>query len=263
MNLLPLAAALLALASDTPRVETRDGRRTITNAPAVAANTRNILIVGNSLSYFNEMPWLLRQIAESKKAVPALYAEFSGGSGMSLEQHWKRGRARRRIEEQRWDYVVLQAQSTEAVRAPEVFEEYARKFDALIRANGAKTIIVETWAPLRYEFTQAQFRARYESVARKLNARLAPVGTAWQRLQSRGITLFDQSGVHPNVAGSYLYASVLWAIAYGRSAEGAVHAFDVKFAIPEFYRQSLERERIDAETAAAIHAEAWAAVKGR
>jgi hypothetical protein len=253
---------LLALVNDQPRVETRDGKRTITNAPAVSAKTTNVLIVGNSLTYFNEMPWLLGEMAASKNVDPPLRVVFSGRSGLTLEQHWKRGQARRTIEQQRWDYVVLQAQSTEAVRTPQSFAEHARKFDEVIRKSGARTVIVETWAPRTHDYPQRDFRAKYEAIARRLNARLAPVGAAWQELQNRGITLFDGGGLHSNVAGSYLYASVLFAVVYGRSAAGAVHTFDVDFDIREFYRQSLEEDRIDAATAAAIHAAAWRAVQG-
>ena len=108
--------------------------------------------------------------------------------------------------------------------------------------------------------TQREYNARYAAVAAKLRVPLAPVGSAWQEVESKGIRLFDESGVHPNVAGSYLYASVLYALIYNRSAAGATHTFDVHYAIPEFYRQSLEHDRIDAETAATIHRAAWAAV---
>lgn len=261
MRVSAIALALLSLLGDTPRIETTAGRRTITNAPAQSAGTKNVLVIGNSLSYFNEMPWLAEEMAKSKGASPPLNVEFSGRSGLSLEQQWKRGDALRRIVAQRWDFVVLQAQSTEAVRAPDVFTDYARRFDAEIRKRGAKTVILETWAPRGQ--SQKEFSARYAKVARELGALLLPVGTAWQSLQKRGVVLFDGSGVHPNVRGSYLYASMLYAMVYGRSASGAIHEFDVKFDIPEFYRQSLEQDRIDADTAAAIHDAAWLALRQR
>lgn len=260
MKALALALALLTLGSDAPRVDTRGGRRVITNAPQAAAGDKRVLIIGNSLSYFNEMPWLFKEIARSKGM--SLYAEFSGRSGATLKQHWDRGLARKRIEEDRWDFVVLQAQSSEAVREPEVFAEYTRKFDALIRKNGAKTVIMETWAPRMYRVKQRQYSERYASVAKELGATLAPVGTAWQRLEERGVKVFEDT-THPNVAGSYLVASVLYAIVFGQSAAGAVHTFDVKFEIPQFYRRSLEEDTIDGVTAAAIHDEAWRAVSRR
>jgi hypothetical protein len=256
---LALTASLLLL-QQAPRVEQHGAHRTITNAPQGTTTTRNVLIVGNSLSYFNEMPWMLEQIALSKKALPRLHVEFSGGSGMTLEQHWRTGKAAKRINDYRWDFVVLQAQSTEALRTPAEFETYARRFDAVIRSRGARTVILGTWAPRDSRFSQHALDEEYEKTARVLGATLAPAGSAWQQLQTRGIDLFEDD-IHPNVAGSYLVAAVLYAVIYGASPSGATHSFDVHFEIPEFYRRSLEHDRIDEVTAAAIQTSAWTAVR--
>lgn len=254
--LIAIAAALLVL-QDAPRVETHGSRRVITNnARPAASATRNVLIIGNSLSYFNEIPWMLEQVARSKKAQPALHVEFSGGSGLTLEQHWKMGKALRRIDEERWDFVVLQAQSTEAVRAPAVFEEFAQRFDAAIRARHAHTVILETWAPRDARYPQRAFNEEYEKVAHRLGATLAPVGTAWSSLLASGLKLYEDD-VHPNVAGSYLAACVLYAIAYADSPSGAIYRFDVHYDIREFYRRSLEEDSIDEPKAAAIQSAAW------
>lgn len=260
-TLLAVALGLVAL-QEAPRIEMRGGSKAITNAPRASATTRNVLIVGNSLSYFNEMPWMLEQIARSKEAQPPLHVEFSGGSGLTLEQHWKQGKALRRIAGERWDFVVLQAQSTEAMRAPATFEEYARRFhEAVLRGKG-RTVILETWAPRHSPYSQASFHEEYQKAANRIGARLAPVGTAWTSLNARGINLFEDD-THPNVAGSYLVACVLYAVVYGKTPVGATHTFDVHFDIPEFYRRSLERDRINEETAAAIQRSAWAIVQRR
>ena len=253
-------AAALLLLEDAPRVEKHGGQRTITNARPLSAATRNILIIGNSLSYFNEMPWMLEQIALSKKVLPQLHVEFSGGSGMTLEQHWKSGKALQRINEGRWDFVVLQPQSTEALRSRETFEAYARRFDTRIRSRGARTVLLGTWAPRHSGYAQRSFDEEYEKTARLMGATLAPVGLVWEQLKRRGIELFEDD-THPDLAGSYLIASVLYAVAYKTSPAGATHTFDVHFDIPEFYRRSLEQDHIDDTTAAAIQAGAWAAVQ--
>ena len=252
-----LVATLLA-AQDAPHVEKRAGHATITNEHRSSAGTRNVLIIGNSLTFFNEMPWMLEQIARSKNAKPPLHVEFSGASGLTLEQQWRQGKALRRINEERWDFVVLQAQSTEAVRAAGTFEEYARRFDSAIRSRGARTVILETWAVRDAPYPQSAFSAEYRKVADALGAMLAPVGSAWADLEKRGVALFEDD-VHPNVAGSYLYGCVLYRVIYGQTPAGATHLFDVHFDIDEFYRRSLEHDRIDDAKAAAIQSAAAAA----
>ena len=206
-----------------------------------------VLLVGNSLTYFNEMPWMLEQIAKSKGV--ELRAEFAGFSGRTLKQQWRDPRVMTAIAEGGFDYVVVQPQSGEIVRDAEETPRYARLLDREIRKSGARTILFETWAmPPR---KQSEYTARYAKIARDLHATLAPIGTTAAQLQSRGYTLIDESG-HPHLAGSYLEACMIFKLVTGRSPAGATHTFDVKFDIPEFYRRYLETERIDAATAEAI-----------
>jgi hypothetical protein len=182
--------------------------------------------------------------------------EFSGAAGATLRQHWERGRALRAIKERRWDFVVLQPQSSEMSTRPEETTEYARLFDHEIDRAGAKTVIFETW-----RIGNADLTARYYALARELDAVLAPIGSAWEELQRNGIDLFDPGGVHPNLKGSYLSACVFYATFFGKSPEGATHSFETKFDIPESYRHDLEYDRIDAATAEEIQDAAWKEVQ--
>jgi hypothetical protein len=232
-------------------------------AVAATAAERHVLFIGNSLTYFNEMPWITERVAESLNVAPPLRTQFSGGSGMTLRQHWDRGRAVRAIREGRFTHVVLQPQSSEIVRTPEETFRYAKLLHGEIKRSGAKTVLFWTWAPRTMNFTQRQFDAQYAKLARELGAIVAPVGIAWESLQSGGVELFDGSGLHPNLAGSYLAACVFVATIYQRSPEGARHVFDVKYDINEFYREALETERLTAEAARRIQRAAWAAVQRR
>lgn len=245
--------ALLLLAPAQIEIRAR-GRLLTPVAPAVRPN---ILFIGNSLTYFNEMPWMVGEVAKSKN-VP-VGTTFVGRSGFSLRQHWDEGKAVAEIRTRRYDYVVLQPQSTEIISRPDETAQYARLFNGEIRKSGAKTVLFLTFAPRGY-VKQSQFNARYIALAKELKMMVAPVGIAWERLQKLGIDLF-QDDVHPNVAGSYLAACVFFAIATGRTPEDATYTFDVHYDIPEIYRKSLEEDRIHPSTAAAIQREAWRAVQ--
>ena len=250
-------AAGLATTQDQPsRIEIRSGERVFTNRPDTPA-ALHVLFLGNSLTYWNEMPWMLERISNGSSA--PIVAEFSGGSGMSLRQHWERGGAVRAIRRRRWDFVVLQGQSNEAEGNRDEFLVYARRLDSEIRASGAKTVLFLTWA--NRGKSQAEITDAYRSLSREIGAVLAPVGVAWQKLSGGGRDLYDASGIHSNLAGSYLIACVFYARLTGRSPEGLVHRFDVHFDIPEFYREGLERERLSARDARAIQTAAWEAVR--
>ena len=252
-----LIALLLAVVL-TGDIEVRVRGKRVDAGAQKRSDELRVLFVGNSLTYFNEMPWLTEEVAKSLGVKPMLRADFSGRSGASLRQHWDRGRAVRSIREGEYAYVVLQPQSTEIVRTPEEIFRYAKMLDAEIRRSGAKTILFQTWAPLTAKHEQAAYNAQFAKLAKELGATIAPVGVAWQSLRKQGVELFDGSGLHANLAGSYLSACVFVATIYKRSPVNATHTFDVHFENEEFYRDALVNEKLSAATAAKIQREAWA-----
>ena len=217
-----------------------------------------ILFIGNSLTFWNEMPWMFEQVARSLASRPK--TQFSGRSGLSLRAHSREGRAQKAIAEGRWDYVVIQPQSTEMMREGEETAKYAGMFDELARKSGAKTVVFLTWAPRSADFKQEALTARYRAMADRLNARVAPIGEAWAELARSGIEM-EEGGAHPTLAGSYLATCVLYATLYGKSPAGATHTFDVKFDIKERYRQPLETEKLAPHVAETIQRKAWEVVR--
>lgn len=95
----------------------------------VRADERRLLFIGNSLTYFNEMPWLTVQVAMSLNVAPKLRADFSGDGGMTLRQQWER-----------W------APLTMPYRQADYDKQYAR----LVRELGAGIApVAEAWAVVR------------------------------------------------------------------------------------------------------------------
>jgi hypothetical protein len=208
-----------------------------------------VLFIGNSLTYYNEMPWMVGQLAAARGV--RVHAAFEGRSGATLKQQWEHGRARTRIHEQRWDWVVLQDQSTAPVIQPDELREYAAHFAAEVRASGAKPLLFLTWAHAGQPSAQAALTRAYRQTGAALRVPVAPVGIVWDRLRTR-MQLFDGSGVHPNVTGTYLAACVFFAVITGQSPLGLPHRFDVQYDIVEAYRASLEHDRIEAVDAEVI-----------
>ena len=84
-----------------------------------------ILFVGNSFTFFWNMPELVSAMAESQGV--SINSYQSTVSGSSLEQHWKGEKGsltRKKIDENNWDYVVLSDHSLRTIDAPEKFREY-------------------------------------------------------------------------------------------------------------------------------------------
>jgi hypothetical protein len=180
-----------------------------------------ILFIGNSFTYYNDLPRMLAELAEAGRQRP-LHCESETPGGCTLEKHWHDRKAVSRIESGRWNFVVLQDQSEAPLRRRDAMIEYGKKFDAEIKQQRATTILYETWAMQNQPEQQVAISQAYAGLARELNARLAPVGDAWQmalRSDPR-LILHDPDHKHPNAAGTYLAACVFYATIFGQSPVG-------------------------------------------
>lgn len=260
INPIALATFLVAVTFAAPADIVLNGKRVDRRATENEKSLR-VLFIGNSLTYYNEMPWMAEQIASSLRFDPALRTDSTVRGGASLRYHWEKGRAVRAIRDNRYAYVVIQPQSSEIMNAPEETLRYARLLNEEIRRSGAKTIVFQTWAPRGSKHAQSAYNARYEELARALGATVAPVGAAFEAMKKQEIATIDNGGVHANLAGSYLSACVFVATLYGRSPVGAVHTFDVKYDVKEAYRAELETRRLSPSEARALQEAAWVMVQ--
>lgn len=187
-----------------------------------------MLFIGNSYTFYNDLPDLLERIAREAGKGRTIEASMEVGSGYSLSTHWAASDALRRIRTRQWDYVVLQESSQGPIEAFARFEEYAGRFAAEIRAAGSTPLLFVTWAPEFMADSQAAITAAYRSVGRAVDARLAPVGPAWQAAHAAppALQLFDADGTHPAPLGSYLAAAVFYATLFHESPESTAGSAD-------------------------------------
>lgn len=199
---------------------------------AAAARKLRVLFIGNSYTYFNNLPQMIEGLAAAARETQKLETEMVATGGATLKRHWEEGKAVEAIRRRGWDYVVLQEQSTLGpsqmvsgritISDPQAFYEAARLFDAEIRKAGAKTVLFLTWARLNQPEDQAKLNDAYLTMARELKAIIAPVGLAWETALKKNpqpeLHLQDKS--HPTPGGSYLTACVFYSLLYHKSAVG-------------------------------------------
>src|SRR6266511_635751 len=77
--------------------------------------TVHVLFVGNSYTYADDIPWITTQLAASRKQPKTLEVEMIAFPGASLQSHWEKDDVTRRLEQSKWDYVVLQEQSSRPI----------------------------------------------------------------------------------------------------------------------------------------------------
>jgi hypothetical protein len=194
-----------------------------------------VLFVGNSFTYFNDMPQMVSQLAKSNHEKPFLAFQETPG-GFTFKQHVSKGNVAGLLQSTKWDYVVLQEQSQflsfeQGQRFQDVHVP-ARQLNTLIYNNGAKPIVFMTWGYREgdlmnktsdsYLDMQNRLDTGSADLAKDLSAAIAPVGIAWQQsmAQKPTLNLWDADGKHPNVKGSYLAACVFYGLFYAKSPVG-------------------------------------------
>ncbi len=181
-----------------------------------------ILFIGNSFTARNNVPALLAQLAESR-GTQVQHRLISAG-GASLRMHWNKGDVQKAIAQMRYDYVVLQEQSTLPVKNAVRMHENVRLFDEPIKASGAKMALYLTWARQNAPDAQKAITSAYTTIGEELGATVIPVGVAWQNFirTHKSPVLHDKDGSHPSMAGSYLAACVFFSVLFNASAVGIV-----------------------------------------
>ncbi len=197
--------------------------------PKAAAKPIRVLFIGNSYTYFNNLPKLIESIAESQKDGPRIETSVSLKGGMSLKWHWENGKAVEAVRRGGWDFVVLQEHSLlgkavpsgsePKVDGPDAYFEFAQKFDAEIKNVGAKTILYATWARDGFLELQRRLDDAFTRLAQKIDASIVPAGLAWtvSRIEAPSIKLHMPDRSHPTMAGSYLNALIFYQCLTGRA----------------------------------------------
>jgi hypothetical protein len=175
------------------------------------ADTLKVLFVGNSYTYYNNMPQLVSVLSDSTPT--KLITRKSTVGGVTLKNHWlgERGlKTKEIIAAGGYDIVVIQGYSMGTIDHPEDFKKYSKELCDFIKASGAKPYFYMTWARERVPQYQETITAMYNQVARENGAGIIPVGKAWElaRQLRPNLELFVPDGSHPSAIGSFLIASV-------------------------------------------------------
>lgn len=235
--------------------------------PTEKTNTKlRILFIGNSYTYFNNLPEIFTQLSASAHPAKPVEAQMIVRGGATLKMHWEEGVALKELQQHHWDYVVLQEQSLLPINEPETLHKYARLFDAEIKKAQAKTIFYLTWARQNQPENQAKLNDAYLSIAKELGALVAPAGMAWQAAfkEDAKLELHTQDQSHPNPTGSYLTACVLYAVVFAKSPEGLsgkVQGKPIDPATGQLSNTKSELVNLNKSQALALQRIAWNTVK--
>ncbi len=186
----------------------------------------NVLMIGNSFTYYFDVPALLEQICRS--AGKDVNVESVTKGGWTLLQHAdKDDEAGRIVEEKlasekRYDVVILQEQSSRPFENYLLFRDGCVKLAKKIRANNpdARIILYQTWGygdEFAYmtekgwtcETMFAKLEKAYAEAAKELGAEVSPVGKGLLALyRQTAIDPYWEDRKHQSYHGSFLSATI-------------------------------------------------------
>lgn len=177
-----------------------------------------VLLVGNSLTYTNNLPALLRAVGMSQGST--VHTETYAAPGGKLDDRWDEGHVAAALNARKFDAVVLQEQgghlaacaasAEERYKAPcEASARAYRNFTELAKAQGAKVLLFGTWGPT--DRWQGKLDRSVRMIAKKDDASVFDAAGALNALhKARPDIKLYPDGTHPSTLASVMLALVLY-----------------------------------------------------
>ena len=205
---------------------------------------RSILFIGNSYTYYNDMPTeIFAKMAETADVTAITKGAWTLEKFANPDdEHGAKVQAAL-TGEKKYDIVILQEQSLRPAIDPEKFYSAVENLASRIRETGASPMLYATWGRhsesadlekhgLTNKTMTDKLAAAYAAIGEKLDIPVAHAGLAFYEVYTgeSGIDLYNPDRSHPSYAGSYLAAATLYAKIFGKTPEfpGGLTATEAK-----------------------------------
>lgn len=203
---------------------------------------KEVLFIGNSLTYYHDMPLTLQAMLTEKGIKINIHQ--STIPGFSLSDHLTNPKTIETLQSQNWDFVIMQ-EATVRVLIPEVrdynFAPTILKLDSLIKLKKGHTILYQSYPisiyPQKYCYPSFMIRpeipeteycsdslmnsteefkiiqASFKQASNSIQGEIAPVGFCFELFKKKypELSLFENADdTHPSILGSYLIACVFF-----------------------------------------------------
>lgn len=170
-----------------------------------------VLFIGNSLTYTNDLPAAVTALAGALGERP-VHARAAVAGNFSLADHWFHGDARKRLEDETWDVVVLQQGPSSLEENQEHLKMWAQHWARAIRDAGARPALYMVWPESARSGAFPAVEHSYRNAAEAADALLFPAGAAWRIAMGLdpGLRLYGSDGFHPSPLGTALAALTIY-----------------------------------------------------
>jgi hypothetical protein len=180
------------------------------------------LFVGNSRIFTNDLPSMVRAVADSAGSPVKYRVRMWALPGRRLADH-AQNESVKALLAQHWDRVILQGQSAEQLGYDRRidFQLYGSQLIDRAHASASPVSLVVNWTygeetlrEMEWPRSEAYslIQRDHRTLARASGARLINVGTAFRRVGAARPELdLTPDGNHPSMEGTYIYALMVYA----------------------------------------------------
>lgn len=175
------------------------------------------LFIGNSHTYFNDMPYIFKKICAENKIQAEVTMLARGYKG--LDYHCKEPQTRFNILYGDYDYIILQ--HIQSGFDKNILFESVEKLKQYIDTVKAVPILYMTWTLKDEREKQKEMTTGYIEAGEKLGIKVAPAGEIWWKFfdlyPEKNIYFSDDK--HPSELGSTLAAYTIFNTIFGKTAD--------------------------------------------
>lgn len=179
---------------------------------AHAETTLRVLFVGNSLTYYNDLPSLTAALVHADNPRTAVETDMLADGGATMRDHLSDGALARALDGTRFDVVVLQDRggypmcSHDDAACADSVASMCEATKRVIAAH-ARAIWYGTWQMIPAAQTALSDEGR--RAAQRCGTEFADVGAAMRRARDRGLANLWLADGHPTIEGSWVAAATL------------------------------------------------------
>ncbi|WP_106792960.1 SGNH/GDSL hydrolase family protein [Aquimarina sp. Aq78] len=169
----------------------------------------SLLFVGNSLTYYNDLPKLVREEAKNKGII--VTTTMLAKPNYAIIDHWADREVQRLIKTKKYDFVIIQQGPSSQADGREMLLNSGKEYSDFCNANGAKLAYFMVWPSRIYYHTFEGVIKNYTDAAIKNNAILCPVGKIWKQHfdKTNDFSYYSPDQFHPSLSGSQVAARVI------------------------------------------------------
>lgn len=171
----------------------------------------NVVFVGNSLTYSNDLPSIVVHIAALDNVV--IHAVSVVAGNYSLDDHWIDGTIQSTLTSNNYDYLIGQQGPSALPESQVLLKEAAIKIAMECEKHETKFALYMVWPSLGRDFDRDNSIKSYTNAAMSSGSLLCPAGLAWKLAwqKDKNLPLYGPDNFHPSLHGSVLAAITIYA----------------------------------------------------